>query len=201
MRITPLDVRKQEFRRGFRGYDADEVRSFLELVANEMEKIKQNESQAEEQLKSADERLGHYRLIEKNLQDAAITVQRSLEETRRQAEKEAELIVRDAQGKAQAEIAQLNERIAALKSEIATLEMQRMNFFVRLRALVNGQMDLLDAMEKDVARVLVPETRKVAVIPEVPPRPAYPTFADLAREARSPTIPPRALDEDLGPGA
>ena len=35
MRITPLDVRKQEFRKAMRGLDGDEVYAFLSTVADE----------------------------------------------------------------------------------------------------------------------------------------------------------------------
>jgi len=35
MRITPLDIRKQEFRKSMRGLDGDEVYAFLTTVAEE----------------------------------------------------------------------------------------------------------------------------------------------------------------------
>ena len=37
MRITPIDIRKQEFRRAMRGYDIDEVDTFMAMVSEEME--------------------------------------------------------------------------------------------------------------------------------------------------------------------
>ena len=39
MRITPLDVRKQDFRKAVRGFDCDEVRAFLTTLADEYEAV------------------------------------------------------------------------------------------------------------------------------------------------------------------
>lgn len=147
MSISPLDIRKQEFQRVMRGYDPDEVRSFLDRVASELEAAKAATAALDEKLKESEDRLGHYRLIERNLQDAAITVQRALDERARVAEKEAELVVRDAHARAQAEVAGLNDRVTRLQGDIATLEAQRAHYFVRLRAVVRSQLDLLEALE------------------------------------------------------
>lgn len=147
MNITPLDIRKQEFRRKMRGYDPEEVQGFLDQVAGALEEANASVATLEERLKEAESRLGHYRLIEQNLQDAAVTVQRSLDETRRLAEKEAELIVREAHTRAEKEAEGLKDRVSRLQDDVATLEMQRANFLVRLRAVVRSQSDLIEAME------------------------------------------------------
>lgn len=149
MNITPIDIRKQEFRRTMRGYDPEEVRAYLDAVAAQFEDLKHETARAREAAKTLEDRLGHYRLIEQNLQDAALTVQKSLDETRRQAEKEAELILRDAQQKAQAGVQGMHEHVARLKGDIATLELQRQSQFARQRALLKSQADFLDAMEAD----------------------------------------------------
>lgn len=151
MNITPLDIRKQEFNRKMRGYDPDEVQGFLERVATALEEANAAIATFEERMKEAESRLGHYRLIEQNLQDAALTVQRSLDETRRLAEKEAELIVREAHSRAEKEAESLQERIQHLQTDISTLEMQRTNFLVRLRAVVRSQNDLIEAMELEAS--------------------------------------------------
>jgi cell division initiation protein len=151
LNITPLDIRKQEFRRKMRGYDPEEVQGFLDRVAAALEEANATNATLEERMKEAEGRLGHYRLIEQNLQDAALTVQKSLDETKRLAEKEAELIVREAHSRAEKEAASLQDRIQHLQVDIATLEMQRTNFLVRLRAVVRSQSDLIEAMELEAS--------------------------------------------------
>ena len=39
MKITPLDIRKQTFKKQFRGIDAEEVQAFLEMIAEEFERL------------------------------------------------------------------------------------------------------------------------------------------------------------------
>jgi cell division initiation protein len=151
LNITPLDIRKQEFGRKMRGYDPEEVQGFLDRVASALEEANASIATLEERMKEAESRLGHYRLIEQNLQDAAVTVQKSLDETRRLAEKEAELIVREAHSRAEKEAEALQSRIQHLQSDIGTLEMQRTNFLVRLRAVVRSQSDLIEAMELEAS--------------------------------------------------
>ena len=151
MNITPLDIRKQEFRRKMRGYDPEEVQGFLDRVASALEEANATNATLEERMKEAEGRLGHYRLIEQNLQDAALTVQKSLDETKRLAENEAELIIREAHSRAEKEAASLQDRSQHLQVDIATLEMQRTNFLVRLRAVVRSQSDLIEAMELEAS--------------------------------------------------
>ena len=147
MNITPLDIRKQEFRRKMRGYDPEEVKGFLDQVAAALEEANASVAGLEERVREAEARLSQYRTIEQNLQDAALTVQRSLDETKRLAEKEAELIVREAHSRAEKEAESLKQRISGLQEDVTTLEMQRANFLVRLRAVVRSQSDLIEAME------------------------------------------------------
>lgn len=139
MNITPLDIRKQEFNRKMRGYDPEEVQGYLDQVAQALEEANAANAALEEKLKESEVRLGQYRLIEQNLQDAALTVQRSLDETKRLAEKEAELIVREAHSRAEREAESLKDRVVRLQTDIATLEMQRANFLVRLKAVVRSR--------------------------------------------------------------
>ena len=67
------------------------------------------------------------------------------------AVKEGELIVREAHSRAEKEAEGLQDRIQNLQADIATLELQRTNFLVRLRAVVRSQSDLIEAMELEAS--------------------------------------------------
>lgn len=153
--ITPLDIKKHEFSTRFKGFDPDEVRALLETIARDYEELTRQNIQLSERLKIAEERLNHYRLIEKTLQDAVITIQNTLEEKRKVAQQEAEAILTDARQKATDELQGSREQLAYLRSEIQVLETQKMQFFVRFRNLLRSQAQVLDAMmeaeEKEMA--------------------------------------------------
>ena len=137
-----------EFNRKFFGFDVDEVRTSLDSIARELEnQIKEN-TRLNEKLKIAEERLNHFKLIEKTLQDSVVTMQTTLDEKRRGAEQEAELIIQEAKYKANSEVEDYTNRIKKLRTEIDMLENQKTNYFLRFKNFLLSQQDWLTAMEK-----------------------------------------------------
>ncbi len=168
--ITPLDIKKHEFTARFKGYDADEVRALLETIAKDFEEQIRQNTQLSERLKIAEERLNHYRLIEKTLQDAVITIQNTLEEKRKVAQQEAEAILTDARQRATEEMSSSREHLAQLRSEIYVLENQKMQFFTRFRGLLRSQAQILEAM-------MEAEDKEMPPSPTEPPPPRTPPDA------------------------
>ena len=80
MRITPLDVRKQEFRRAVRGFDCEEVRAFLTTVADEYEAVLIDNKQLRERILEQDQKIIEYRDMEKALRDTLMTAERVMTE-------------------------------------------------------------------------------------------------------------------------
>jgi len=158
--ITPLDIRNHEFSTKMRGYDPDEVKAVLDNIAKDFEEVTRQNTQLSERLKIAEERLNHYRLIEKTLQDAVITIQNTLEEKRKVAQQEAEVIIQEARQRASDELLSSRERTGELRAEIHTLENQKMQFFMRFRNLLRSQAQILEAMmeaeEKEMPPAMPP---------------------------------------------
>ncbi len=150
MELTPLDIRKQEFRRKtIGGVDPAEVQGFLEQVAVEFERRQHEESDLQEKLKQAKEQIAHYRSIELSLQEAAVTLQRTLEEKKVDAHREADFIIAQARADAQRETEMIRKESEKLRGEILQLHTQRTHFFVRFRSLLRSQWDLLEALERE----------------------------------------------------
>ena len=102
-----------------------------------------------ERLKIAEERVNYYRQIEKTIQDAVVTMQKTSDEAKQAADKEASLIVAEARAKALGEVENIKQQAEALRKEIEELKKLRTNYLIRCRALVRSQEELLQAMEKD----------------------------------------------------
>lgn len=150
MELTPLDIRNQTFKaKRFGGFDPDEVKAFLETAAQAFEQMSRTKTNLTERLKVAEERVNYYRQIEKTIQDAVLTLQKMTDEAKRSAEKEAELIVAEAKARALSEVENTKARAEALRAEIEELKQIKSNYFIRIRALVRSQEELLSAMEKD----------------------------------------------------
>lgn len=97
MKLTPLDIRHKQFKRGMRGYGDAEVDEFLDQVAEEFERVFKENIDLAERLETLQEQIGHYRTIEETLQKTLISAQQSAEEMKASAQKEAQLILRDAE--------------------------------------------------------------------------------------------------------
>ena len=76
MRLTPLDIRKQEFKKAMRGLDADEVYAFLATIADEYEAVINDNKALRERLLELDDKVQEYRNMEKTLRDTLLTAER-----------------------------------------------------------------------------------------------------------------------------
>ena len=150
MRITPLDIRKQPFRKTMWGFDPDEVNSFLEMVASEFEAIIKQDNDVQSQVKNLEQKLEHYVKVEKTLNDTLLTAQKATDEARLNAQKEAELIIKDAQIRAGRYEDETRRRVHELESELVSLKNQRDSFLARFRSMLKTQLELLAVISDDL---------------------------------------------------
>jgi cell division initiation protein len=147
MGLTPLDVRKQEFRRVMRGVDADEVKVFLGLVAEEMERLIRANTDLQGRVSELTGQIEEFRSLEKALRDSVVTAQGMREEARQLADKEGQLITRRAEQEAERIVRDAEARVSDLKRELAELQSDRRNYLIRLRSLVETHMKMVEAGE------------------------------------------------------
>ncbi len=177
MRISPLDIRKQPFRRTFRGFDPDAVNSFLEMVASEYEAIIGENNNLATRIKNLEQRLESYEKIERMLNETLITAQKTTDEARVNAQKEAELIIKDAQIRAQQYEDEARMRVHELESEAIALRNQRDSFLARFRAMLTTQLNLLDVISGELRGLQGEECNpsmelaEETIMDDVPPQP------------------------------
>ena len=172
MHITPLDIRKQPFRKTFSGFDPDEVNSFLEMVANEFESLIRSNDELMSQFKSTEEKLSLYTKIEKTLNDTLVSAQRASDDARMNAQKEAELIIRDAQVRAGRYEDETRNRVHKLESDLASLKTQRDGFLARFKSLLKTQIELLALLNDDLKDDAKTAERYQETMAEIPSQPA-----------------------------
>ncbi|HEX2183344.1 MAG TPA: DivIVA domain-containing protein, partial [Rubrobacteraceae bacterium] len=90
MPIRPIDVRRKEFRNGFRGYDANQVDDFLDAVADEFERTYSENSRLREEISSLRERLQQFEELEGSIRSALVHAEQAANDLRRTATWEAE---------------------------------------------------------------------------------------------------------------
>ena len=89
MKLTAIDLQQQQFRRTFRGLDRQEVRQFLDLVAQSIEELTRENTEARGQVRSLEREVEAFREREGTLKSAMLTAQRAVDEIREQARREA----------------------------------------------------------------------------------------------------------------
>lgn len=145
MKITPLDLKKQEFKKTMRGYDSHEVDAFLDMVAKELEELLKENSVLTERLRELDSKVDDYRKMERTLQGTLTSAQKTADDLRKNAEKEAELIVRNTKIQSTHLVEEARAKMADLRAEISALEEQKEVFIARFKSMIDIQQRLLEA--------------------------------------------------------
>ncbi len=149
MKLTPLDIRKQEFKRSMRGFDPDEVEAFLGMVADEMELLIREKNQLNDELIKLRTQLKDYQRVEQTLRDTLVKAQNTVEDTRANSRREAEIIIHEAELNAENIIKEAKEELLRLRNEIGIVKAQKNSFAKRLKHLLESQIELLEVLEMD----------------------------------------------------
>jgi len=149
MKLTPLDIRKQEFRRVMRGYDQVEIDTFIEMVANEFEELLKSQRDMRDHVTELETQLKDYRLIEKTLQQTLLQAQETTGKTYEAARREADTIHREAEVKAAKLLEDATARLNRAKEEIAQLTGRKSGILARLKLLLTSELELLKTMEPE----------------------------------------------------
>lgn len=147
--LSPLDVRKKkdDFTRSLRGYDVDQVDSFLDVVADRLEQLVRGERGLRERVASLEEELERYREREKALNDALLAAQELREEARTQAEREAELRIKEAESKAEKIVDAAREEAREAQRRLEDLRRRRDAFLRSFRSTLERFLDEVEAEE------------------------------------------------------
>jgi cell division initiation protein len=161
-RLTPLEIQKHEFTRKWKGYDPVEVENFLALVADEMEELARANSDFETRVRILQEENSEHRERERILKETLLAAQRASEDIRASTQKQAELIVQEAQDSSERLTHNALQRSAEIEKAIHELKIQRANFRLQLQKMLELFQTVLefDREEDDKERPISYLTRK-----------------------------------------
>ena len=172
-RWTPVDVRRKELKRSMRGYDIEQVELFREQVADELERVTRINQDLEAKAKHLHEQLRTFRERDKALNDALVSAQQLRSEIREQAEREAQLILREARAEGERLVDAARSEIDRLQREVESLERARRAYLTHLRTIVERQLAEIEAASAE------PPPAPPAPIDSSDPRPGRQTPAWL----------------------
>ena len=165
MKLTPLDVQQQQFRKKLvSGYDRREVDTFMELVRNEMEELITENMNVKQEIKDKTESLNEYKDREQTIKETMLTTQQLKDDIHANAVKEAQLIIADARIKAEEIINGAQGRYMEIINEIKELRRQKIQLEANLKAVLEVHLKMLDTEivkeQKDVDDTLALMTNK-----------------------------------------
>jgi len=144
MRITPIEIQQHKFKTRMFGYDTSAVDHFLEMLAEELERLHRQNNELKESLARTRTSLEQMRDREKALQETLMAAQQVTEELKINARKEAEIVVAEAYLEGERVIRDASERRVQLVNEVQEIRRQKISFEGGLRALNENHLKLMD---------------------------------------------------------
>ena len=148
MKISPIDIRQQQFKEKiWRGLDPDDVDAFLQTVASEMESLIRENSELKEQQSRQLSELRDMAEKEKDLRETMLAAQRIIDEMKLNAQKEAALVVSEAELMAERIVTDANRRLGELKTRIEDVQRQKIQFEMSFKGLLDFHARMLSGDE------------------------------------------------------
>lgn len=144
--LTPLDIQNQEFDVKFRGYNADEVDGFLDIVGADYEKLYKENADLKKQIKNLNDRIAEYQELEKKLQDSIILAQSAAENIKQNATEKASNIIAEANNKAVEIVMNAEHELAGRNSELAAMKLEIGKYQANIKGICNGILEILEKM-------------------------------------------------------
>ena len=149
MKLTPQDILSQKFNTKMKGYDKEEVNHFLMQIAEMMESEILERERLKKELDKVKEKLAKFEKREEVLRETLVSAQKFSHEIKTNAERETELIIKEAEMKAEAIINNAVNRQRDLKEEIRTLKFKRSEIENDIINMLTSLKELIESYRKD----------------------------------------------------
>ena len=144
MKVTPLDIQQQQFKTRFRGFDIREVDTFLEQMAETVENLQRENQNLGDEVRRLEMEIQGYRKREETFKRALLNSQKVLDQMKDNARRSAELIIAEAEVKAEKILNKAHNRLAQLHEDITELKRQRTQIEVQISSIIEAHSRLLE---------------------------------------------------------
>ena len=151
MKLTPLGIQQMRFSTRLRGYDRREVDHFLEVVTSAYEEVLKDHQTLRDQLSSLEKQLLEWRRKEETISQAVVATQDVVKDLKQNASREADLIVKGAELRAETLVRDAQVRVAAMEGELVHLRKQRLVAIDRIRGVMQVFQTIFDMEDEEHA--------------------------------------------------
>ncbi len=150
MDITPLDIQNRQFKVKFRGFDVKEVDAFLEQVAETVGTLAENVQRLDRALERSQREVSAYREREETFKTALVNSQTVMEQMKGNAKKSADLIIADAEVKAEKLLQRAHKRLSQLHEDISELKRQRQQIESQIQSIIETHTKILETGKEEM---------------------------------------------------
>lgn len=148
MKISPMDIQRQAFGRRLRGLDADEVRAYLNIVAEEVAALQMERDRLHHEVQEVRSLLEEHRQRETILKNTLLMAQRVSEEIKENARKQADTVIKEAEIQSDHLVELAQSRAHEVERGILDLRAHRTALRTDVRALITRLTRILDLQEE-----------------------------------------------------
>jgi len=145
---TPSDIAHQRFRTRWRGLDPQQVEAFVQELSARIAQLESQNLELKREFGCSEKALQEARERDKTIKDVLCNAHRVTEQIKANAQKEADLVLAEAELKAEKLLQSAHQRLAQMHDEIMELKRLRTQLETKLRSTIETYRQLLD-MEQD----------------------------------------------------
>lgn len=147
-----MDITNKEFKKVLRGYSSDEVDEFLDKIAEDYEVLYKENSSLKEKYAVLNEKLEHYIKMETTIQNTLLLAQNAAEQSKQNAQKEADLIIKSANESAQKILDKAHNDVMKINDDYERLKQEFIKFRAKFKNFMNTQIEMFNTLEKDLIK-------------------------------------------------
>ncbi len=152
MRLTPIQIRKQEFAKKMRGLDPEEVEAFLTTIASDFEELVKENMELRAQKTVLAEELQNYRKLEDSLRSLVTQAERAASESTESLRRTSMIVEHEAEVKAQQILNEATQEMVRAKSKLAEVKNLRDSIAKTIRTVLTAQLDMLNTLETELLK-------------------------------------------------
>ncbi|OGF58398.1 MAG: hypothetical protein A2Y62_15025 [Candidatus Fischerbacteria bacterium RBG_13_37_8] len=148
MKLAPMDIQKQRFTIKFRGYDVEEVHTFLSAIAEQMEQMLKENSLLAKDIDHLKDSLEEYQERENILKNTLVTAQKASDQLKENAQKESQILVKEAELKAINILEAAQKQLLKLQEDILQSRLRKKHMQENILAQIESLKQLI-SMQKE----------------------------------------------------
>ena len=153
--LTPVEIQNKSFKGGGLGYDRKEVDNYLKEIVRSYEEVYRENMELNDKVAVLNDGLQYYKSIEKTLQKALLLAEKTAEETKIAAQKEAKRIQKEATTQANIMLADAKNELESLHQQTIALIQQYEKYKAQFKNLAKANIELIesDAFSINIAKL------------------------------------------------